>query len=126
MSHDDVFIGFPQLRLDFDSFVVTGPTTSVATVTRRKKRTGEAIGALPVGQIRTANVLTVTQTGACLTDVFRATGGGAGPNPPDICGVNTGEHSEMGSTERERERKKHVFVMDGLLCLCNKLLGSWS
>ena len=97
----DTNIFFFKLRLDFDMFVVAGPTTSMATVTKRIKGSGEAAG--PVKDANLANLISVTNTGRCLTDIFSITNGN-GPSPPNICGTNTGEHSACG-----RNRKLSCF-----------------
>ncbi len=77
----------PQLRLDFDTFIITGPSTSTDTVTTLVKNSGVVGGKL--GQ-----VVPVSAAGQCLTDRFSVTNAG-GPSPPVICGTNTAEHSEM-------------------------------
>ena len=69
-----------QIRLDFNTFVIAGPSTSVSTV-------GLAtFGVLEVGGAK--GVSTATQ---CLTDMFSVTNPN-GAAPPVICGTNTGEH----------------------------------
>ena len=73
-----------KLRLDFNSFVIAGPTT----VTTTSVIIGNgliAFGAKPVS--------TATQ---CLTDTFSITGP-SGSVPPVICGTNSGEHSKQFS-----------------------------
>lgn len=69
-----------QIRLDFNTFVIAGPSTSVSTI-------GLAtFGVLEVGGAK--GVSTATQ---CLTDMFSVTNPN-GAAPPVICGTNTGEH----------------------------------
>ena len=71
-----------QLRLDFSTFVITGPSTSTFS-------TGtNAGGSTNLGG---SNTSPATQ---CLTDTFSVTGS-AGSNPPAICGTNTGYHSKF-------------------------------
>ncbi len=71
-----------QLRLDFDTFVITGPSTITTT---------EVSGLFGMGLIGgTKNYAKSTQ---CLTDTFSVTNPG-GIAPPVICGTNTGEHSK--------------------------------
>ncbi len=38
----------------------------------------------------------MTDASQCLTDSFAVSNGAGGINPPAICGINTGEHSEEG------------------------------
>ena len=70
-----------QLRLDFTTFVITGPSTSSATAT-------EIINGQPA-----AGGVAVATRGQCLTDTFSVTNPG-GLTPPVICGTNSGDHSE--------------------------------
>ena len=74
---------FFQLRLDFSTFVISGPTT--ITITALTELNGNQVtkGSVPVSL--------ATQ---CLTDTFSVTGP-SGSVPPVICGTNTGEHSEF-------------------------------
>ena len=71
-----------QIRLDMNTFVIAGPSTSTYTLG------WEVAGsiALAAGKAYTA----VTQ---CLTDTFSITGSPGG-NPPVICGTNSGYHSK--------------------------------
>ena len=78
-----------QLRLDFDNFVITGPSTSTITVTKRIINSG-TIG--PIGTKTTQKQVSMTSCGQCLTDTFSITNPD-GITPPTICGTNTGEHS---------------------------------
>ncbi|XP_059087694.1 uncharacterized protein LOC131884073 isoform X2 [Tigriopus californicus] len=70
-----------QLRLDFNSFVITGPSTS--TVSTSKTLNGQQVGS-------TVGVAS-TQATQCLTDSFSVTNPN-GVSPSVICGTNTGEH----------------------------------
>lgn len=70
-----------QLRLDFNQFVITGPSTSTVTV-------GEAL----FNNLVPDNGRQVTLNGQCLTDTFSVTNP-SGSAPPIICGTNTGHHS---------------------------------
>ncbi len=74
-----------QMRLDFTSFQIAGPSTNTNSVTQFKANSGVVLenGDVPV-----------TDYGQCLTDSFSVTSGGGGTNPPTICGANTGEHSK--------------------------------
>jgi hypothetical protein len=69
-----------QLRLDFNTFSITGPDTATATV-----------GKMLSGQILTGGT-SVSLATECLTDTFSVTNPG-GNAPPVICGLNTGQHS---------------------------------
>ena len=72
-----------QLRLDFDTFVITGPSTLTDTV-------GKAL----MDQIQDGTTgEDVTNAGRCLTDIFSVTS--ASTAPPAICGTNTGQHSKI-------------------------------
>ncbi|XP_059081957.1 uncharacterized protein LOC131879615 [Tigriopus californicus] len=75
-----------QLRLDFNSFVIAGPSTS--TITIGKQTNGIIIVAgKPVNP--------ATQ---CLVDRFSVTNPGSS-TPPTICGTNTGEHMYVDANE---------------------------
>ena len=72
-----------QLRLDFTTFVISDPSTSVDTAF--SVLNGNSFGAATLEQ---------TTAGICDTDSFTVTSpGGAGT--PTICGVNTDEHSKF-------------------------------
>lgn len=72
---------FLQLRLDFNTFVITGPNT----YTILSVYTGNG------GAVTTAAGLLLSPGTQCLTDSFSVTGYGS--SPPVICGTNTGYHS---------------------------------
>ncbi len=74
-----------QLRLDFQSFSISGPSTNTASVTKRLLNSGVVA---PAGAVK------VSQFTQCLTDTFSVSNSD-GPNPPTICGINTGEHSML-------------------------------
>jgi len=80
-----------KLRLDFDTFVITGPSTLTTAV---------------VGVIAgVADSLTgVTHSGAtqCATDTFSVSSPG-GTSPPSICGTNSGEHMYVDSSDQCNE-----------------------
>lgn len=76
-----------QLRLDFTTFVISDPSTSVATAFSVQN-----------GNPTTAAVLEQTSAGVCDTDSFAVTSpGGAGT--PTICGVNTDEHMYVDAAD---------------------------
>ncbi len=74
----------PQLRLDFTTFVLTQPSSSLDVVTKRLALSGVQT---PTGTVP------VTAVGQCLTDTFSVVNPD-GPSPPVICGTNSGQHSE--------------------------------
>ena len=76
-----------QLRLDFLTFVITGPETSAATTAEQARTVGNDLN------IDAAGTNSVTLASRCLTDVFSVSNPG-GPSPPAICGTNTDEHSK--------------------------------
>ncbi len=73
-----------QMRLDFQSFTITGPTTLTTAITSINKG----------GVVDPNGSLNVAAASQCQTDTFTVTNGGGGINPPTICGINTGEHSK--------------------------------
>lgn len=68
-----------QLRLDFDRFQISGPSTITVSV----------IGILN-GQASNAGTAN-SEVGQCNTDRFQVSSG-SGIGPPVICGMNTGQH----------------------------------
>ncbi len=75
-----------QLRLDFDQFTITGPSTSTVS-----------IGTTLFGQITNAAAgKKVTTSSQCLTDTFSVSSPSGGA-PPTICGINTGQHMYVDS-----------------------------
>ena len=76
-----------QLRLDFLTFVITGPETSAATTAEQARTVGNDLN------IDAAGTNSVTLASRCLTDVFSVSNPG-GPSPPAICGTNTDAHSK--------------------------------
>ena len=67
-----------QLRLDFETFVITGPATLTASVNKLIGGTG--------GDGLEGNLVT-----RCLSDTF---GVSNAPNIPTLCGTLTGEHGK--------------------------------
>ncbi len=74
------------MRLDFDTFTISGPSTNTISVSKKRDNGG------PVSQNAGGDDNPVTNYGQCLTDTF-SVGNPNGPSPPSICGVNSGEHS---------------------------------
>ena len=70
-----------QIRLDFVSFIITGPNTVTTSV-------GKTANALFVGAQKNA----INFSGKCLTDVFTV---GGGPGVPPLCGTLTGTVLEI-------------------------------
>jgi len=77
-----------QLRLDFMTFVIAGPSSVTTSV-------GELLANIPVGAGEGGDVSVSTQ---CNTDTFSVTNPG-GPSPPVICGTNTGAHMYVDASE---------------------------
>lgn len=73
-----------QLRLDFDQFVITGPSTDTAT----------EIVKTTAGSVFMAGAAPSNLQTQCLTDSFTVTNPN-GVAPPTICGINTGDHSKI-------------------------------
>ena len=68
-----------QIRLDFETFVITGPATLTASVNKLIGGTG--------GDGTEGNLVT-----RCLSDTF---GVSNAPNIPTLCGTLTGEHGKI-------------------------------
>eukprot|EP00095_Tigriopus_kingsejongensis_P007394 maker-scaffold112_size353035-snap-gene-1.14 protein:Tk07394 transcript:maker-scaffold112_size353035-snap-gene-1.14-mRNA-1 annotation:"PREDICTED: uncharacterized protein LOC103516194" len=75
------------LRLDFNTFVINGPSTKTEV-------TGEAIA----GVISASAGQDINQASRCLTDSFSVTSPGS-TAPPTICGTNTGEHMYVDASD---------------------------
>eukprot|EP00095_Tigriopus_kingsejongensis_P006201 maker-scaffold252_size238019-snap-gene-1.40 protein:Tk06201 transcript:maker-scaffold252_size238019-snap-gene-1.40-mRNA-1 annotation:"hypothetical protein TcasGA2_TC003271" len=73
-----------QFRLDFDNFVLTGPSSNT------ESEYNLAFGQVPP-RVPTSNNEVATSRSQCLTDHFSVSNPGSA-SPPTICGVNTGEH----------------------------------
>jgi len=74
-----------QLRLDFISFVISGPYSSTDTL----KSTTMINGVPKKGDLTMGNAM--AQNSQCIIDSFSVTSP-SGNSPPVICGTNTGEH----------------------------------
>ena len=70
------------MRLDFSTFVITGPSTSVTTAY-----------SILNGEITPAGGSGASHGTRCLTDTFSVSP--AADYNPTICGTNTGEHSKL-------------------------------
>ncbi len=82
-----------QIRLDFMTFTISGPSTLTSSVAKRLPKSGVITNA-DVATTTPAPLKSVANMGQCLTDTFSVTNPD-GPSPPTICGVNTGEHSTL-------------------------------
>ena len=65
------FVIFEQIRLDFDTFVITGPQTSTVSLAKLVAKKYNSVG-------------------ACQTDVFSV----SGTNVPPLCSTLSGEHGK--------------------------------
>eukprot|EP00095_Tigriopus_kingsejongensis_P010885 maker-scaffold86_size395752-snap-gene-2.32 protein:Tk10885 transcript:maker-scaffold86_size395752-snap-gene-2.32-mRNA-1 annotation:"PREDICTED: uncharacterized protein LOC100905950" len=70
-----------QIRLDFNQFQITGPSTSAVTIANQLHGMVNLPGATQG----------VTYASQCLTDTFSVMGG-TNPSPPTICGTNKDQH----------------------------------
>lgn len=97
-----------QLRLDFTTFVTTGP--SFVSLVQARRRFGQ-----PVGDYDDAifDKSGSTYSTNCLTDSFHAQGASASSNPPMVCGVLTGTHMYMEMDLDRCNRLKFNFA-DGV------------
>ena len=77
-SHDSL-----QLRLDFNTFSITGPSTSSVSATK-------ILG----GVLGTGGKL-ASVASQCLTDRFTVVNTGGTEGADTLCGVNTGQHCEL-------------------------------
>merc|ERR1719367_510544 len=75
-----------QLRLDFETFVLTGPSTDATA--KCANTGGNCIGL--IAKVDSA------ESGQCKTDLFSVSNPG-GSAPPAICGTNTNEHMYVDS-----------------------------
>lgn len=80
-----------QLRLDFETFVITGPSTGSDTQASDGKATMGIVGS------GAAAGKDINKASKCLTDSFTVTNP-SGSSPPTICGINSGEHMYVDST----------------------------
>eukprot|EP00096_Caligus_rogercresseyi_P007893 TRINITY_DN26032_c0_g1_i1.p1 TRINITY_DN26032_c0_g1~~TRINITY_DN26032_c0_g1_i1.p1 ORF type:complete len:403 (+),score=38.83 TRINITY_DN26032_c0_g1_i1:23-1210(+) len=76
-----------QLRLDFQSFMIAGPSTLTDT-----------IGKSAFGIVAAMGEVEVSDQTQCNMDNFSVTNPG-GTTPPVICGLNTGEHMYVDASE---------------------------
>ena len=70
-----------QIRLDFNTFLISGPSTST-----------DSIGKTTSGVLSAAGALAVSTATQCLTDTFTISGA---TSVPVICGNNNGQHGKL-------------------------------
>eukprot|EP00095_Tigriopus_kingsejongensis_P012198 maker-scaffold1149_size94623-snap-gene-0.18 protein:Tk12198 transcript:maker-scaffold1149_size94623-snap-gene-0.18-mRNA-1 annotation:"transcriptional regulator" len=75
------------MRLDFDQFTITGPSTS-----------RDVVGTFMLGEIASAGGGSYTTSSQCLTDSFTISNP-SGAAPPTICGINTDEHMYVDASQ---------------------------
>jgi len=76
-----------QLRLDFITHVITGPSTLTTTATK-----------ILNGAVNPTSTVLASLASQCLTDSFSVTNPGGGSNPV-LCGTNTGEHMYVDASD---------------------------
>ena len=70
-----------QMRLDFNTFVITGPSTNTNSETK-----------ILNGVVSSSAAKTANYASTCATDIFTITNA---PNLPELCGTLTGEHGNI-------------------------------
>jgi len=74
-----------QMRLDFNTFVITGPSTNTNSETK-----------ILNGVVSSSAAKTANYASTCATDIFTITNA---PNLPELCGTLTGEHVYFDSDD---------------------------
>ena len=92
-----------QLRLDFNTFTIAGPSTATSTVAK-----------MAGGSISPTGARAVTTATQCLTDTFTMTGVPGGL-PPTICGTNTGYHGKLSFKLQSLQQFGTLFRIISLL-----------
>ena len=77
-----------QMRLDFNTFVISGPATNTASIGETLNGVFQTVGAAGSGA-------DVTNAGQCNTDTFSI----SSSLVPVICGTNTGDHVYFDATD---------------------------
>jgi len=103
-----------QLRLDFDTFAITGPSTGSGATTDD--------GECAYGTFGSQGPGTCSAASQCLTDTFSVTNPG-GPAPPVICGTNTGKHMYVDSNDACNEL---AFLLGTSAVDATTVSQSWS
>lgn len=75
-----------QLRIDFTTFVITGPSTTSIYEAHHQ------LGTIPLNAAGNVPTTVTNWRSNCLLDTFSVNGVTSANNPPTICGVNTGYH----------------------------------
>lgn len=101
-----------QLRLDFETFQISGPSTSTQSVTK-----------VIAGSSNSDGGAAASNAGRCLTDQFSVTATTASNTPPTICGQNTGEHMYVDASEACNEL---VFLLGDRAFDTDLSTRSWS
>ena len=81
-----------QIRLDFDTFIITGPVTTSLSIAK-------ATGGVAAPTAKTA----MSHKTTCATDQFSVSNA---PNVPTVCGTLTGDHSKYGFLNWQKKVKK--------------------
>ena len=85
------------MKIDFTTFVITGPSTS--TVSAGRRRYGHTVPFSTFWLDTTAAAADPAGfdeygiTTNCLADTFSASSGNPANKPPELCGTNSGSHS---------------------------------
>ncbi len=99
-AHDNIC----QLRLDFNQFVLSGPSTNSVSVT--KILNGNELPSL-------ANGVGASFASNCLTDRFTVTNP-SGVAPPAICGTNSNMHMYVGSSSACNDLAVSIISSQGV------------
>jgi hypothetical protein len=94
-----------QLRIDFNTFVITGPSTS--SVPESIHQMGE-IPLVAINGDQESN-----WRSNCLLDSFSISGKSSANNPPTICGTNSGYHMYVDSSEQCNQMTFQFSAMPG-------------
>ena len=90
------FSTFFQIRLDFDTFIITGPSTTTTSTDHLKNIGGMSDGA--------NGGKAVSLRTKCATDTFSV---GFAPGVPTLCGTLTGDHCKHFS--KYKEAKGNIY-----------------
>jgi hypothetical protein len=102
-----------SLRLDFTTFVISGPSTW--TIQQGRRHLGQPSEA----QFDAYTLEGISWTTNCFTDAFYTQGASPSSNPPVICGVITGEHMYV---EADVERgNKLMFSFSDMAVTTNSI-----
>lgn len=98
-----------QLRIDFGSFVITGPSTATNSQAHNQYGVVPTVGAsgTTVGGIPLSTEINWSTN--CLTDSFTISGLSSANSPPVICGTNTGQHMYVDADVLRGNRLQFQF-----------------